>query len=710
MNVTGVGVLSSLAVKSLGDMRTQLADLQTQLGTGKKSTTYAGLGIDRGLAVGLRSKLSAISSYTATVTQIGVRINLASTALTRVSDLGRTVKAATLTQFNIDTGGQTATQRTAVTQLDEILGLLNTPAGDRYLFSGRAVDKPATDTLAHILDGNGAKAGYKQVTAERLQADLGANGLGRLTLPATVSTAASIVGTTATLTADAGAGVAGTQDLTTPYTSAGGQLTINGTDIAINAGDDVAAILAAINAPAVVAATGVTATAPGGLLTLASADADTAIDLTGTDGALLTEFGTAAGPTNPNNLLTQGAVTAGQTLTITVGSNPPLTVTFGTDDNAVPPEVSALAELNAALGTLTGGTASVNLTNGNISIAAGSTSDAITVGGTATAATFGLATTSATPSNPVTVSEDAAGHPFGFKLNSMTTTATGAVLTQPAGSPAAMGVDFHQQPQPGQAVSFTFNLPDGTTETMTLTATTSAAPGPREFAIGSDLAATVANFKTVLNTSVGNLAASSLTAASAVKAADMFFNIDAGQPPMRVAGPPYDSATALVAGTPANTVMWYTGEMGTDLARGTSAAKVDDALSVTYGARGNEQAIRSTIQNIAVYASMTFSTTDPNAQDRFQAMSQRVGSGLAVPNGQQKIADIQAELSFAQTTMKDATERQSQRGMMLEDLLQGIEEAPKEQVAAQILALQVRLQASLQTTAMLYQMSIVKYL
>ena len=56
MNVTGVGVRSSLVVQSLGDMRTQLDDLQRQLGTGKKSTTYAGLGIDRGLAVGLRGQ------------------------------------------------------------------------------------------------------------------------------------------------------------------------------------------------------------------------------------------------------------------------------------------------------------------------------------------------------------------------------------------------------------------------------------------------------------------------------------------------------------------------------------------------------------------------------------------------------------------------------------------------------------------------------
>ena len=86
------------------------------------------------------------------------------------------------------------------------------------------------------------------------------------------------------------------------------------------------------------------------------------------------------------------------------------------------------------------------------------------------------------------------------------------------------------------------------------------------------------------------------------------------------------------------------------------------------------------------------------------------GKGLDGANGQQSPQDIRAELAFAQITMTDARSRQSERKMMLEDLLQGIEQAPQEEVAAQILALQTRLQASLQTTAMLYQLSIVQFL
>src|SRR5205807_10193759 len=118
------------------------------------------------------------------VTQVGVRISVQQTALSQIQAIGSTAKSASLTQpFDIDSSGQAATQRAAMAQLDEVLGLLNTPAGDRYLFSGRAGDKPATDTLDHILNGDGAKAGFKQIVAERNQADLGASGLGRLVIP-----------------------------------------------------------------------------------------------------------------------------------------------------------------------------------------------------------------------------------------------------------------------------------------------------------------------------------------------------------------------------------------------------------------------------------------------------------------------------------------------------------------------------------------------
>ncbi|MDP1585629.1 MAG: flagellar hook-basal body complex protein [Bradyrhizobium sp.] len=212
---------------------------------------------------------------------------------------------------------------------------------------------------------------------------------------------ATITGAGATLSADAPATMSGTASLAA-LSSAGGTLDINGTPIAIGAGDNAAAVLAAINAQT--GTTGVTATLNGANLVLTSADADTGITIGGASTpAVLTELGVAAGTTNPTNLLTQGAASAGQTLTFAIGANPPLTVTFGTGAG----QVSTLAELNAELATLAGGTAAANGT-GNISIAATAAADVITVSGTATAANFGIRTLTGRPPNGTVIGDDAA--------------------------------------------------------------------------------------------------------------------------------------------------------------------------------------------------------------------------------------------------------------------------------------------------------------
>ena len=61
-------------------------------------------------------------------------------------------------------------------------------------------------------------------------------------------------------------------------------------------------------------------------------------------------------------------------------------------------------------------------------------------------------------------------------------------------------------------------------------------------------------------------------------------------------------------------------------------------------------------------------------------------------------------------TMKDATARQKQAQGMLQGIVDQAENISPDQVASQILALQTALQASYQTTAMLSQLSLTKFL
>jgi hypothetical protein len=156
--------------------------------------------------------------------------------------------------------------------------------------------------------------------------------------------------------------------------------------------------------------------------------------------------------------------------------------------------------------------------------------------------------------------------------------------------------------------------------------------------------------------------------------------------------------------------MWYTGEDGSDPARGTATARVDSSISVSYGLRANEQGIRWIVQNMATLAAVTFPPTDPNSTARAAALNQRVGVNLDVPAGTQKVEDIESEIAGAQTTLKTASDRHQQTKSALSDLLDQIEGVPDEQVASEILALQTRLQASLQTTSLLYKTSLVNYI
>jgi len=78
--------------------------------------------------------------------------------------------------------------------------------------------------------------------------------------------------------------------------------------------------------------------------------------------------------------------------------------------------------------------------------------------------------------------------------------------------------------------------------------------------------------------------------------------------------------------------------------------------------------------------------------------------------GKQRISDISADLASAQATLGAAKARHRETKLVLLNLLDHIEGVSTEEVGAQILTLNTRLQASLQTTAMLSQSSLVNYL
>lgn len=185
--------------------------------------------------------------------------------------------------------------------------------------------------------------------------------------------------------------------------------------------------------------------------------------------------------------------------------------------------------------------------------------------------------------------------------------------------------------------------------------------------------------------------------------------ITAAQPPLRVGSSPASSATTLVNGS-ATTVKWYTGNDGPGSARSTAVARVDDSVTVQYGAQADEDAIRKQLQAIAVYGTFSTSPTGQYSGATVAALSLRTTQALTPQPGQQKIEDIQTDIAMAQNTMKGASTRQTQAKAQLQSIVDQAESASPDQVASEILSLQNALQASYQTTANLAQLSLVKFL
>jgi flagellin-like hook-associated protein FlgL len=416
--------------------------------------------------------------------------------LQQIAKLGNTAQTAAMQpSFAIDSSGQTTAQKTAENQFEHILSLLNTKGANGYLFSGSGLDQASVDTADHIMNGNGAQAGLKQVIAERNLADLGADGLGRLVIPS----------------------------------------------------------------------------------------------------------------------------------------------------------------------------------------ASGSS---------------------------VSVSEDSASSPFGLKLAGVSSSLTGATVTGPTGSPAGITVALGaSNPNNGDSISFTFSLPDGTTQTLKLQATTSTTPAANQFTIGATPAATAVNLQAALTAGVTQIGATSLTAASTMVASSNFFD----DPPQRVSGSPA-TATALVDGTTANTVFWYTGDDSSSSIRTSQTARIDPSTTVSYGTQANEQGIRQILQSVAALAATTYSASNTNAQASYTALNSRVYAALGAPAGVQNITDIEASLANAQTAMSAAQSQHAQTSTTLTNMLQSIQGVDPNQVGAEILSLQTSLSASLSVTARMAQLNLLTYL
>jgi flagellar hook-associated protein 3 FlgL len=589
--------------QSLLNLNNQLTTLQSQLTTGKKSTSYSGMGANEGFAIAARSQLANISAFSDTMSNISTTIGIANTGLQSMVDIGTIVlNSANSSMQSLNSAGQTIAQQTATSQLSSMLGILNMQAGDRYLFSGGAINTPSVASMDDILNGTTPQVGLKQVIAERQQAD-GTTGLGRLVITAPTATSVQVA-----------------EDV---------------------AGSPFGLKLSAVSS----SLTGATVTGPAGSPSAVS------IDL---------------GPANPNNgdkvsfafTLPDGTTEAIELTASSVTPQPVGSCAIGATSTAT------AANLNAALNVAIGKLANTSLVAAS-AVAAGN--DFFSSAGTATGSVV---------NNKAAVPAPISG----------ATLLSGAASTDSLTANFAAGDTITVN---GTPITFVASGATGTNQ-LNVTDSVQALLTKIDSITGTSTPSTISGGVIALHTD--DAASLQVTSSNSAAFAALGFGATATAtlPPLRVSGSPLSSATSLVSGTPANTISWYTGEAGPGPA--------------------HETAIRSQLQTLAVFAAVSTSAANPNATLQVTALSQRVAENLAQRPGRQSIQDIQSDLATAQLTMKDAAARQKQSQGMLQGIVDQAESISPDQVASQILALQTALQASYQTTALLAQLSLTKFL
>ena len=740
MAILGIGSGTSAYLdQSVLALKNQLTVLQSQITSGEKSTSYAGMGVNEGFAIAARSQLASITGYSDAMTNINTNIGVANTALQSLVDIGTTVQnSATGSSTALNSQGQSIGQQTAAAQLASMLGILNTQSGNSYLFSGSAINTPSVASYNTIINGTTTQAGLQQVIAQREQADLGtttigANGLSGAAIATTGSTVqvtgngpgspfaftltgASSTGSSATVAGPTGSPAAVSVNLNS-QPNTGDQFNFSFTlpdgtpeKIQLTAGTDftngatTSATATAISA-ALATKIGALSVSLGRVaITSSSNSVNVASDSSpfGLKLSAVSATGTAVTTSGPSSTPATGSVTVvsqpasgdqvnfsfklpdGTTQQITLTAtttNPPPAGSYLIDPgspNAVPPVAPSTAvtasNLQTALGNAVWNLANTQLVASS-AIQAGN--DFFSAGTATGSAVSGLSSTNTLSSEGFSAGDTITVN--GTAISFVSSGATGNQLNIGGATPATVQTLLNKIDSiTGTSTPSTINNVTGT-----ITLHTDDAP---------DLNITSSNKTALAALGFGSTISGTLA-------------------PLRVAGPPYNTATALVSGTPSNTVSWYTGNQGpAGSARGSLSAQVDNSVTVQYGIQADEQAIRSQLQNLAVLSTVTTSPTNPIATQVVSALSQDVAQNLSPQTGQQTIENIQSDLATAQVTMQDAQSRQTQSQTTLQNLIDTTETVSTDQVASEILALQTSLQASYQTTSMLSQLTLTKYL
>ena len=306
----------------------------------------------------------------------------------------------------------------------------------------------------------------------------------------------------------------------------------------------------------------------------------------------------------------------------------------------------------------------------------------------------------------VNFAETVANLPFGFKIQSVTSTLDNATVTGPTGTPPAVSTNFTGVPTLGKSFTVKLGLPDGSSKDVVLT--TALTQGVGTFSPGLDAQATADNFKTALTNTIKFTAETALASASALATSQDFFTGIVAKPLQRVQGPNFATATAFTIATDANTTVWY---KGTDTAtdpRQDRLLVASQRIKVGIGVRANEAGFQKTLASLGALLATEFSTTEATAIAQFGDGRDRSVAAIAaaVPS----VEAVILSLGTSKALVEDVEKNNVTTKEIINQALDDVEGVSLQETSVKLLAVQNQIDLTYKISSTIFRLSFSQYL
>jgi flagellar hook-associated protein 3 FlgL len=129
----------------LSQTRARISDEQSQVSSGVKSLTYAGISPDVNRLITLETAHARVDQYVANNNLIANRLQTMEGNVSQLFDVATNLKTLLVNSLNNNNASSLNLSAQAETQLQQVASLLNAKLGGRYLFAGSRTDTQPVD-------------------------------------------------------------------------------------------------------------------------------------------------------------------------------------------------------------------------------------------------------------------------------------------------------------------------------------------------------------------------------------------------------------------------------------------------------------------------------------------------------------------------------------------------------------------------------------